>query len=53
MDPLAETSSTAEMPPDAGVAAAGSPAGVREAAGAILAAAEGGPPAPPSADSCC
>jgi hypothetical protein len=52
-DPPARTFSTAVTLPDAGATAAGSPAGAWEAGGAILAAAGSGPPAPPSADSCC
>jgi hypothetical protein len=52
-DPSAGTSSATATPPDAGAAAAGSPAGAWEAVGAVLAAAGSGPLAPPSADSCC
>jgi hypothetical protein len=52
-DPPAGTSSATATPPDAGAAAAGSPAGAWEAAGAVLAAAEGRLPSPPSAGSCC
>jgi hypothetical protein len=57
VDPPAGTSSAAETstatatPPDTGAAAAESPAGAWEAAGAVLAAAGSGPSAPPSADS--
>jgi hypothetical protein len=52
-DPPAGTFSTAATPPDAGATAAGSLARAWEASGAVLAAAGSGPPAPPSADSCC
>jgi hypothetical protein len=52
-DPLVGTSSATATPPDAGAAAAASPAGAWEGVGAVLAAPRGGPPAPPSADSCC
>jgi hypothetical protein len=52
-DPHSRTSSTTAMPPDVGTAAAGSLAGAWLAAGAVLAAAGSGPPAPPSLDSCC
>jgi hypothetical protein len=48
-DPPAGTSSATAMPPDAGAAAAGSLTGAWEAAGAVLATAEGGSPAPLSA----
>jgi hypothetical protein len=51
-DPPAGTFSAATMPPNAGATAAGSPAGAWEAGGAVLATAESGPPAPPSADPC-
>jgi hypothetical protein len=53
VDPPAGTSFVAATPPDAGAAAAGSPAEAWEAAGVVLAAAEGGPPTPLPADSCC
>ena len=49
-DPPAGTSSAAVTPPDAGAAATGPPVGVWEAAGAVLAAAGGGSPAPLPAD---
>jgi hypothetical protein len=52
-DPPARTSSAAATPLDASVAAAGSPAGAWEAAGAVLEAAGVRLPAPPSADSYC
>jgi hypothetical protein len=51
-DPLAGTSSTVTTLPDAGAAAAGFLAEAWEAAGAVLALAGGGSPAPLPADAC-
>jgi hypothetical protein len=50
VDPPAGTFFADAMPPDAGAAATGSPAGAWEASGAVLAAAGSEPPAPPLAD---
>jgi hypothetical protein len=53
MDPPAGTPSAIATSPDAGAAAAGSPAGAWEATGVVSAASGGESPAPLPADACC